>query len=351
MAKRLLTKSTDVRRSGRIVLHSVLAALLADLAGAAGVAPGVEAATAVSHKTVRVLAIGNSFTQNATAWLPDIVKESGHVLVLAKATIGGCPLEKHHALAMLHEADPEAAEGKPYFVKGDKGSKTSLQDLLTSEKWQFITIQQASPISFTIATYRPHARNLYDYVKKYAPEAEVVFHQTWAYREDDTQLFKNGFDAEKMYRGLTTAYHTIAREIGIKRIIPVGNAFRLATESPDWKFASAPDYDFKNPPYPALPAQKHSLHAGYDWKNGPAGKHLSLDSHHANAAGEYLGGCVWYEFFFGEDVRKIKFKPKNLDEQDAEFLRGMAHQAATEGAKPAAWPAELDGATKAGENR
>jgi hypothetical protein len=319
------------------------------LACTAGVAPGVEAVPVVLHKTVRILAVGNSFTHNATAYLPDIVKESGNVLVLGKAMIGGCPLDKHYALAMVHEADPESAEGKPYFAKGDKGGKTSLKDLLTSEKWQFVTIQQASPKSFTIETYRPHARNLRDYIKKYAPDAEVVFHQTWAYREDDTQFFKDGFDAEKMYRELTLAYHMIAREIGIRKIIPVGNAFRLAAESPDWKFMTDPNYDFKKPTYPVLPDQKHSLHAGYAWKNGPDGQHLSLDTHHANVAGEYLGGCVWYEFFFGEDVRKIKFRPKNLDEKDAAILRGIAHQAATVGARPAAWPAELDASSKTGE--
>ncbi len=280
-------------------------------------------------KQVKLLAIGNSFSGNTTKYIKDIVKDSGNCeLVLGHAMIGGCPLEKHWNLAQKNEANPDDPEGKPYTFNG---KKAGLKEMLQGEKWQYVTIQQYSMYSYKIDSYRPSAKNLYDYIKKYAPDAEVVVHQTWAYRADDKQLFKNGFDSVKMYQQLTAAYYTIAKELGC-RVIPVGTAFQLAYESPEWQFKRDESFDYKNPKSPELPKELHSLNAGYYWKDNK----LNFDTHHANYAGEYLGGCVWFEFFFKEDARKIKFKPQKMSDEDAAFLRDIAHKVVSEGAKPKA---------------
>lgn len=272
---------------------------------------------------MRILAIGNSFSGNATKFLRDIVKSSdGCSLVFGHACIGGCPLEKHYRLAMKHEKDPLDPEGKPY-MHGNR--KMGLKEMLTVEKWQYVTIQQYSMHSFRIETYRPWAKRLCGYIRKYAPHAEIVFHQTWAYRADDTGIYNKRFTPDKMYRDLTKAYHTIASELGIKRIIPVGDAFQMATKSPDWQFTPDGKFDYGNPLFPKLPKDKHSLHAGYRWGQRDGVKTLGFDSHHANVAGEFLGGCVWFEFFYGKDVRRTKFKPEEISGKDAKFLKAIAH--------------------------
>ena len=43
-------------------------------------------------------------------------------------------------------------------------------------------------------------------------------------------------------------------------------------------------------------------------------------------AGEYLGGCVWYEVMFGKSVENNSFVPKGLDAEYAKFLRATAHR-------------------------
>ncbi len=274
---------------------------------------------------MRILAVGNSFSGNTTRFLKDIVKSSGGCsLVFGHASIGGCPLEKHYKLAMKHERDPRNPEGMPYT---HKNRKMGLKEMLVAEKWQYVTIQQYSMHSFRIETYRPWAKRLYNYIKKYAPQAEIVFHQTWAYRADDKGIYNKAFTPKKMYRDLTEAYHVIASELGIKRIIPVGDAFQQATDSPEWKFMPDCKFDSKKPVFPNLPEELHSLHAGYGWGEKNGVKMLGFDSHHANIAGEFLGGCVWFEFFFGKDVRKIKFKPEQISRKDAEFLKVIAHTA------------------------
>jgi hypothetical protein len=60
----------------------------------------------------------------------------------------------------------------------------------------FVTIQQRSISSHDVTTYRPYAANLRDYVKKHAPNAELLLHETWAYRVDDPR-----FSVAKTQRG------------------------------------------------------------------------------------------------------------------------------------------------------
>ncbi len=274
---------------------------------------------------MKILAVGNSFSGNATKYLREIVRSArGGKWVFSHAYIGGCSLEKHYKLAMLHERRSSASEGRPYPLNN---RKMSLKAMLKMEEWDFVTIQQNSMNSFQIETYRPWARLLFRYIKKYAPQAEIVFHQTWAYREDDKALFNRKFTSKMMHAELTHAYKTIAAEIGIKRIIPVGDAFQQASSSRQWNFTPDKKFADNNPGHPHLPREKHSLHAGYRWYLQGNAHVLGFDSHHANIAGQYLGGCVWMEFFFGKDCRKIRFKPEEITEKDARILRAIAHQA------------------------
>ncbi len=273
---------------------------------------------------MKILAVGNSFSGNSTKFLNEIVRSTRGKLVFGHACIGGCPLETHYKLAMKHEQNLRDTEGKPYR---HNGKKMGLKEMLKGEKWDYVTIQQYSMHSFLIDTYRPWGRRLCNYIKEYAPYAEIVFHQTWAYRSDDKSIFKKDFTPDKMYRDLKNAYAKIASELRIRRIIPVGDAFQLAAKSPKWKFVPDREFNFKKAVFPNLPKDRNSLHAGYYWRDDKGVKVLEYDSHHANIAGEFLGGCVWLEFFYGKDVRKMKFKPAQITRKDADFLKAIAHNA------------------------
>ena len=62
--------------------------------------------TARKTKTVRLLTVGNSFSQNATRYLGDLVKAKGHTLIHRPLAIGGASMEVHWEKAQLHEKDP-----------------------------------------------------------------------------------------------------------------------------------------------------------------------------------------------------------------------------------------------------
>lgn len=286
---------------------------------------------------LKVLAVGNSFSANALHYFPEIVKAAGCKVIATNAMIGGCDFERHMRHADAFEANPDDPQGRPY------PGKKSLRDLLTLQKWDFVTIQQASPKSFRQETYHPHADRLIAYIKKYAPQAQIVIHETWAYRDDHRWFLERDKNAEQpashdeMYRGVRAAYDKLAQETGF-RMIPCGDAMELARLDPAWgKFEADVAFDPKTAVYPALPTgEKHALQQGYSWKkNEKTGAYaLGKDAFHANAQGEYLQGCVWLEFFFGTSAVGNGCLPKGVTAEQAAVLQRVAHRAVAEGQRP-----------------
>ncbi|MVM35452.1 DUF4886 domain-containing protein [Spirosoma sp. HMF4905] len=261
--------------------------------------------------------IGNSFSQNATRYLPQLSKEGGHELVIGRAEIGGSSLQRHWGHVEAAERNPDDPQGKPYGGK-------SLKMLLSEGVWDVVTIQQASILSGDVDTYRPYAKKLYEYVKKLQPKATVVFHQTWAYRSDSKDFSQiapkdSARSAEEMWEKSRAAYHTIANELGIA-IIPNGDAFWRMNAKTKWAFNKDNTFNYSQPQSPSLPNQTHSLHMGYRWDNDK----LAFDSHHANDAGCYLGALVWYSFLYDESPVKLTFCPDGIDKKFATQLKKTA---------------------------
>src|SRR5687768_15807027 len=69
-------------------------------------------------KTLRVFLIGNSFSQNATRYLPQLAKEGGHSIEFGRAEIGGCPLQRHWDSVEVNLRD--SSRGKAYGGKSLK---------------------------------------------------------------------------------------------------------------------------------------------------------------------------------------------------------------------------------------
>jgi hypothetical protein len=269
--------------------------------------------------TLRLFLIGNSFSQNAGRYLPQLAQEGNHPLIIGRAEIGGCSLQKHWELAELAEKDPNDPKGKPYKGK-------SLRMLLSEGKWDVVTIQQNSMNSADPATYRPYARKLYDFIKLLQPNARVVMHQTWAYRSDSkdfSQVAANQFakNEKEMWQKSRAAYRSAASELGIE-IMPVGDAF-WKVSSGKQGFRKDPAFDEQKAVYPALPVQKNSLHQGYYWDKN---KKIVFDSHHANEAGCFLGSLVWYTFLFDESPEKLTFTPQGVPADFGQYLKKVARK-------------------------
>jgi hypothetical protein len=286
-------------------------------------APGARATSTndacAAPKHVRILTVGNSFAVNATRFLPELVAAAGDRLTLQGANLGGCSLERHWRHVLAHTADSNAVAGTPYKLAR---RPCSLNELLRQQPWDVVTLQQFSMLSRDVNSYRPYASNLWAYIRHRAPQARIWWHQTWAYRADD-RLFNKDYTWQDMHAQVRAAYHTIARELGCP-IIPVGAAFHAALTRPDWQYAYPdPAFNYRAPTYPHVPAQPHSLHHGWFW---PSTNTFSMDGHHANTAGCYLGAAVWYETLFGKSVVGNRFVPAGMTTQDVAVLQQVAHE-------------------------
>ena len=286
--------------------------------------------TFAADTAIQILGIGNSFTQNATKYLPEIIQASTEVDAdISLAVIGGCSLERHVKLAQAHEADSE--DGNKYtFVKNRATVKknASLSEILQATDWDYITIQQVSQLSYKSETYFPYAGQLIRYIQKYAPEAEIVIHETWPHSVDSHRAKSWGLDPDDMYAKLHVAYAQIGQDFGL-RIIPVGTAFQKAKESPLWDYQPR-STDTTQLNYPEdkdnLPDESQSLHRIHFWKKEKDGTMKVInDGFHAGKYGEYLGALIWYEFFFNLDAREVSLQPKGFSEAQAVSLREIAH--------------------------
>jgi len=282
---------------------------------------------------IRFLMVGNSFSRNASQYLPGLARAAGKELVLENAMLGGCSLQRHVEGIKAYEADPEGEKGRIYSkgsLKQAHGKAgRSLKDLLVLEPWDYVSIQQVSTLSFKEESYEPYAQFLVEFIHKFAPKAKLLVHQTWAYREDNPLLRKASLTPETMYSALSAAYAKLARAYAAE-IVPVGLAFHTARQTERWTFHYPdPHFDYTAPARGELPEEKGSLHVGWGWKmvKGKPDPVFKLDAKHANREGQYLGACVFFEVLFGKSVVGNSFVPEGIVPDDARMLQEIAHAA------------------------
>lgn len=220
---------------------------------------------------MKILSIGNSFSQDAQKYLSRLAAAEGVKLKTVNLYIGGCTLRTHY-INML-----ERNEAYSFEIGGvSTGIRVSIAEALASDDWDIVTLQQASQLSPCKDSYTPYLEALADTVRRYCPKAKIMMHQTWAYEADSSRLAALGYTApEDMFSDVREAYKSAAELIGAEGIIPSGEAMMAA------------------------------LHGGI-------GK-IHRDTFHASlGAGRYLLALVWYGALVGADISENRFS--ELDE-------------------------------------
>lgn len=273
--------------------------------------------------SLKVLNIGNSFTDSLRAYFPQVVESAGCELKLEAASHGGCELHRHWDYISNEENDGV------YSMYQD--GRFKMREILARESWDYVSIQQASHYSWKPETYQPFATNIFNYIKRFAPQAQVVVQQTWAYRSDDPRLLVTGLwgiNQSEMYERLTGAYCKVASELGVP-IVPTGYAVQLARQKQEKSFENYDPALINRLQWPDLPPQAGSL-VGRAWwaKNPETGKMgIKRDCIHLNARGQFLQACVWFASLYKRPVAEITFQPAELSNDDIEFLKGIAQEA------------------------
>lgn len=168
----------------------------------------------------RVLAIGNSFSQDAMQYLAQLAAGGGVEMEAVNLYIGGCSLKTHwENMQSGAAAYEQERNGK------SEGQMTSLEQALEEGGWDAVTLQQASHDSGLPERYFPYICLLAGEVRTRAPQARLWVHQTWAYELDSGHpaFAQYGHNQSAMFQALEAAYR--------RRLIPLARLLSLRVQS------------------------------------------------------------------------------------------------------------------------
>jgi hypothetical protein len=290
---------------------------------------GAGETSAGGRASLKLLTIGNSYSNNATAFLARIAASNGRQVTVFRSNVSGAPMELHVKRLEAFEADPESAEGRPYRQPDPRTGEVrdfSLREALEADAWDLVTLQQASLLSCQPGSFQPWAAKLVTYIRRHAPSAKIAVVQTWAYREDHPLFADGQLTPDLMFEQVRNTCASLAAELGL-RVIPVGTAFQQARRQPEWKLGPVDtSFDFRHPAPGTLPVETGGLHAGWIWQKNrkTGGTEFVLDASHANDAGRYLAALVLYQFAFDHVPADTTFVPPSLTGAQALSLRTVA---------------------------
>lgn len=243
-------------------------------------------------KEIKVLAIGNSFTQDSFYYLHDLAKAGGVELKAVNLYIGGCSLERHW--------NNVKAEAKDYMYE-ENGVSTeryvSINEMLVEDDWDYIITQQASHDSGIKETYFPYLQQLLDYVKSKAPGAECLLQKTWAYEQDSDhgEFPRYNCDQQQMYNQLSDCYEEAARKTGL-RLIPSGDIIQSVRKKAPFRYELGE-------------------------------RSLCRDGFHMDMIyGRYLLSAVIYSFLFKKDIRENTFIPKEAEIEGIDVIKQCIYE-------------------------
>ena len=186
-------------------------------------------------KTFKVLFIGNSYSENTAALMPNMAKifdfKKIEICYLYK---GGCSLDEHWNNMMQQSSEYKYCKIKPAIKTLNKikilSEKISIQDAVKDKKWDWIVLQQTSRTSGKASSYNQLPR-LIQMIKSHLQDknhTKFAFNMTWAYHSEYDKLknFYNG-SQKKMYEDTCAAVQLVVeKNPDIDLIIPAGTAIQ-----------------------------------------------------------------------------------------------------------------------------
>lgn len=244
-------------------------------------------------KVVKVLAVGNSFSQDAVEqYLYELAAAQGDSLVIGNAYIAGCSIGKHYN--NLLKNTPAYVYRKVVGGVRAVRKKATLQSIIRDEQWDIITLQQASQLSGIKSSYTNLAQ-LKRLILSYTTNLHVQFmwHMTWAYAEDFAQerFAPYHYNQREMYGSIVSTMQNVLPAVGgFIRIIPSGIAIQLA---------------------------RYRL-----------GDILNRDGYHLSyTLGRYTAACTWCEVLTGRIIDGNRYYPATISAEEATICQEAAHEA------------------------
>jgi len=243
-----------------------------------------------AQQTIKVLAIGNSFSEDAVEQnLQEIAKADGIDMVIGSLCFYGGSIDNH---VEFMKNDTPAYSYRKIDLKGKKKTTEGykLSDAVKDEKWDYISVQQVSGESGILDSYA-NLPELSAYIREIAPQAQIVFHQTWAYAKGATHKDFPKYDSDpaKMNDAIKYASTKGARQAKIYKLIPALTSIQYASS-----FGGDPSKIYRD------------------------GWHLD------KRYGRYVAALTWYAALTGNRTTGNKYAPKDVTKEEIEAAQRVA---------------------------
>ena len=221
---------------------------------------------------IKMLSIGNSFSQDALFYFRGLADDAGIEVDVWHMCIGGCSLERHYNNMM----GDMAIYG--FSVNGERRPDAALSEVIETEQFDIVTIQQVSHMSGLYSTYHPYVDALAEYIRKHQPNAKLWLHKTWAYEIDSSHT---GFapyskNQEIMYKAICKVVEKVNDEVNFDGIIPSGDVIQALRSKPEFNY----------PQEPSLCRDGFHMHLLY---------------------GRYAVAATWFETLLGGNILESNF--------------------------------------------
>ena len=230
---------------------------------------------------VKVLAIGNSFSDDSMEYLYPVLEALGvEDISLGNLFIGGCEVQRHvnniETLAPLYE----------YRTNTNNEWKSRVECKITDgvceQAWEVVSMQQGSHDSGLKETYQNLPKLIAFVREKLGQGVKLAWNMTWAYQKDSThERFCNyQHDQEKMYNAILDAVQSCVMSTGdFAMLFPVGTAVQNARTS-------------------------------------YLGDTLTRDGFHLSIPfGRYMAALTWGRVLTGKPLAGISYAPEGVDEK------------------------------------
>lgn len=247
-----------------------------------------------ARRTVRILAVGNSFSEDAIEQnLHEIAGAAGITAVVGNLYIPGCSLERHVKCSQTGEAAYRYRKVKADGMQ-DEVAKCRLDSALADERWDYISVQQASHFSGDYTTYQPYLQQLVAYIRAHVKgKPRIVFHQTWAYASDSKHdgFRRYGNSQKQMYDAIIASTRKVLADLHPDVLVPAGTAIQNARTS-------------------------------------SVGDNFNRDGYHLQLVyGRYTAACTWFEAIIRKSVIGNAFTPQGITPLQKRIAQEAAHAA------------------------
>lgn len=180
-----------------------------------------------AKKSIKILAIGNSFSCDAVEYMWDMAHSVGcKEIIIGNLNIGGCSLDRHYD-NIVNDL-PVYDYGKNTDGNWTSKSGVTLEYGLTDEDWDYVTLQQVSGYHGDPDSYQ-HLEDIVKYLNKNKTNKKCKFawQMTWAYEgtsdHQDFQKYDN--NQMTMYKAITDTVQKKIADSGLFDVImPSGTA-------------------------------------------------------------------------------------------------------------------------------